>query len=95
LHHIAVIDRLGSKADNAIHGWIEQVAMIGGVIHMILAVVSQKASLSSNSNTSFKKAELGLTRIVADDSRQHSDGTQPINASSCGSSNEARLCGGQ
>jgi DMSO/TMAO reductase YedYZ heme-binding membrane subunit len=36
---------LGYKAYSAIHRWMGQVAVIEGVIHMILAVVSQTPNL--------------------------------------------------
>ena len=39
---------LGYEAYNAIHRWIGRVAMIEGVIHVILAVVSQTPNLHSS-----------------------------------------------
>ena len=39
---------LGPEAYNAIHRWIRRVAVVEGVIHMILAVVSQKPNLHAS-----------------------------------------------
>jgi hypothetical protein len=39
---------LGYEAYNAVHCWIGRVAVIDGVIHVILAVVSQKPNLHSS-----------------------------------------------
>jgi ABC-type proline/glycine betaine transport system permease subunit len=38
---------LGYEAYNTIHRWIGQVAVIKGVIHVILAIVSQTPNLYS------------------------------------------------
>jgi hypothetical protein len=52
--------RLGSEAYNAIHRWIGRVAVIEGVIHVILAVVSQKLNLHSSTQRAALVVSLSL-----------------------------------